>query len=91
MDASNRRARKQPTARRAPRRPDCSPPRVAGTADPRLAEELTVTIRATPLPNPETNPLRAQQLAVIVDLLRRAAAEAAGKDAASPGSAKSTK
>jgi hypothetical protein len=38
------------------------------------------------LPEPETNPLRAQQLAVIVDLLRRAAAEAAEKDAISPGS-----
>jgi len=86
MDTSNR-ARKQPTARRAPRRPDCSPPRGDRATDARAAEELTVTIRAIPLPNADTNPLRAQQLAVIVDLLRRAAAEAAGKDAASPGGA----
>jgi hypothetical protein len=82
MDASNR-VRKQPAGRGAPRRPDCSPPRVGGTADPRPEEGLTVAIRATPLPDPQTNPLRARQLAVIVNLLRRAAAEAAERDATS--------
>lgn len=80
MQASNR-ARKQRTARGASRCPECSSPRVGGPADPRPPEELTVAIRATPLPDPETNPLRARQLAVIVDLLRRAAAEAAERDA----------
>jgi hypothetical protein len=85
MEPSNR-PRKQPTARGASRRPDCSSPPVGGPADPRPPEELTVAIRAVPLPDPETNPLRARQLGVIVDLLRRAAAAAAGKDAASPGS-----
>jgi hypothetical protein len=86
MDASNR-ARKRPTARRAPRRPGCSPPRGDRASGAQEAEGLTVTIRAIPLPNPDTNPLRAQQLAVIVDLLRRAAAQAARKDAASRGGA----
>jgi hypothetical protein len=60
-------------------------------ADARPGEGLTVTIRAIPLPNSETNPLRALQLAVIVGLLRRAAAEVAEGDAASPGSAGSPK
>jgi hypothetical protein len=39
---------------------------------------LQVTIRVAPLADPESNPLRAQQLTVIVNLLRRAATEAAG-------------
>ncbi len=85
MEASNR-ARKQATARGASRRPDCLSPRVGGPADPRPPEQLTVTIHAVPLPDPQTNPLRARQLAVIVDLLRSAAAEAAARpDTASTG------
>ena len=84
MEASNR-TRKQPAASRPSRRSDCqrdpAAPSSETQADPRPPEELTVAIRATPLPDPETNPLRARQLAVIVNLLRRAAAQAAEQDA----------
>jgi hypothetical protein len=46
---------------------------------------LKVKIRVVPLPDSESNPLRARQLAVIVSLLRRAAAEGAERHtAASP-------
>jgi hypothetical protein len=56
------------TGRRAPRRPACS------------SDGLKVTIKVIRLPDPESNPLRARQLAVIVNLLRRAAAEVAERD-----------
>ena len=46
-------------------------------AEPPTADGLHVTVRVIPLPDPESNPLRARQLAVIVDLLRQAAAKAA--------------
>jgi hypothetical protein len=85
MDASNA-SRRQLAARSAPRRPGCSTPRSTRKAERRSAQGLTVTIRAIPLPDPQTNPLRARQLAVIVDLLRSAAAEAAARrDTASGG------
>jgi hypothetical protein len=42
-------------------------------AEPPTADGLAVTVRVIPLPDHESNPLRARQLAVIVDLLRRAA------------------
>lgn len=102
MDASNR-ARKPPrqTARR---QADCSPRAISRRAAPGPSVSragppaesprsggLKVTIRVIPLKDPESNPLRARQLAVIVDLLRRAAAEAAGRDAASPDRAESGK
>jgi hypothetical protein len=44
--------------------------------EPPTADGLAVTVRIIPLPEAESNPLRARQLAVIVDLLRRATAEA---------------
>jgi hypothetical protein len=91
MDASNRPRR--PAPRRSRRRPDCSPPTsrrravaigpacCPGPAEPSVSGSLKVTIQVIPLPDPESNPLRARQLAVIVDLLRRAASEAAERDA----------
>jgi hypothetical protein len=54
----------------------------AAPADPASTDGLKVTIRVIPLSEAESNPLRAQQLAVIVNLLRRAAAEATTRDAA---------
>lgn len=80
MTASNR--PRTPVARQqVPRRPACVP---AGHSrdgkgalvEPPTADGLAVTVRIIPLPEAESNPLRARQLAVIVDLLRRATAEA---------------
>jgi hypothetical protein len=93
MDASNR-ARKQPAGRGAPRRPNCSRGSsraqaaqsrlAAGTdtiAEPRQADGgLALTVTVVPLESPATNPLRAQQLAVIVELLQQAAAEATAQN-----------
>lgn len=91
MTASNR--PRTPVARqRGPRRPACVPASSAQPsgsrdgervpADPASTDGLKVTIRVIPLSEAESNPLRAQQLGVIVNLLRRAAAEAATRDAA---------
>jgi len=88
--ATSNRTRKAPApGRRAQRRPACVPaattcttPNPAGSEPSRKPPSsggLKVTIRVTSLPDPESNPLRAQQLAVIVNLLRRAATEAAGR------------
>lgn len=102
MDASNR-PRRQTTPRRSRRRPDCSPPasrrraaargpaRCLGPAEPSVSGGLKVTIRVVPLPDPESNPLRARQLAVIVSLLRRAAAEDTAQHTPSPEDAGSQK
>lgn len=79
--------------RRARLRPDCSRGAVSrpvatpktdhpGTAQPPTQDRLKVTIQVIPLPDYESNPLRARQLAVILDLLRSAASEAAERDAA---------
>jgi hypothetical protein len=87
MDASNR-PRRQTAPRRPRRRPDCSPPTsrcravargpaCPGPTEPSVSDGLKVTIRIISLPDPESNPLRARQLAVIVDLLQCAASEAA--------------
>lgn len=92
MDASNR-PRRQTAPRRSRRRPDCSPPGnrrravARGPAEPSVSGGLTVTIRIIPLQDPESNPLRARQLAVIVNLLRRAAAEGAEQHTPSPADA----
>jgi hypothetical protein len=51
-------------------------------SEPPTADGLTVTVRVIPLPEVESNPLRARQLAVIVGLLRRATAEAEQEKAA---------
>jgi hypothetical protein len=81
MTASNR--PRTPVARqRVPRRPACVPASSAQPPGPRDGNGLKVTIRVIPLSEAESNPLRAQQLGVIVNLLRRAAAEAATRDAA---------
>jgi hypothetical protein len=53
-----------------------------GPTEPSVSDGLKVTTRIIPLPDPESNPLRARQLAVIVDLLQCAASEAAEQDAA---------
>ena len=102
MDASNR-PRRQTAPLCARRRPDCSPPgkhrrAVArgsaccpGPAEPSVSGGLKVTIQVIPLPDPESNPLRTRQLAVIVNLLRRAAAEGAARHTASPEDAGSQK
>jgi hypothetical protein len=87
MEASNA-PRRQLAARSARRRPNCQ--RGGGKAKPRPAEGLKVTIRVIPLPDSDANPLRARQLAVIVNLLRRAAAEA-GEQVTSPDDAGSHK
>ena len=50
--------------------------------EPPTADGLTVTVHVVPLPDHKINPLRARQLAVIVDLLRCAASEGAERDAA---------
>lgn len=42
-------------------------------AEPPTADGLSVTVRVVPLSDHESSPLRARQLAVIVDLLRSAA------------------
>lgn len=47
--------------------------------EPAIADGLKVTVRLIAIPEAESNPLRARQLAVIVDLLRRATAEAEQK------------
>jgi hypothetical protein len=91
MAASNR-TRPVSAARGTSRRPACSPPASTPATQPpaeasldaegpRASGGLQVTIRVIPLPDPESNPLRARQLVVIVNLLRRAAAEAAEQDA----------
>jgi hypothetical protein len=55
-------------------------------AEPPTADGLAVTVRLIPLPDHESNPLRARQLAVIVDLLRRAAeTQAGGPNDSHPG------
>lgn len=41
-------------------------------SEPPTADGLSVMVRVVPLPEHESNPLRARQLAVIVDLLRGA-------------------
>jgi hypothetical protein len=90
MDASNR-VRHQPAVPGAHRRPDCSPPR--GREDGRRSTGGGADRHdpCGPFAELRDDPLRALQLAVIVDLLRRAAAEVAEGDAASPGSAESPK
>jgi len=82
MDASNR-TRKQPAARRAPRRPDCSrhtssPTRAIRSTGcgQRTPGSLTVAFRVIPLEGPDADRLRERQLAVVVRLLQRAVAEA---------------
>lgn len=92
MTASNR-VRKPIASRQVSRRPACLPASSAESpgsrggkralVEPASTNGLKVTIRVIPLSEPESNPLRAQQLAVIVALLRRAAAEAAARDATS--------
>jgi hypothetical protein len=42
-------------------------------SEPPTADGLSVTVRVVPLSDHESSPLRARQLAVIVDLLRSAA------------------
>lgn len=80
MTASNR--PRTPIARpQVPRRPSCVPARHSRDAEhvlvePPTADGLRVTVRVIPLPESASNPLRARQLAVTVDLLRRATAEA---------------
>jgi hypothetical protein len=84
----SRRTRTPTPRRQAPRRPACVPAthrplddeRVF--AEPPTADGLKVTVRVIPLPESESNPLRARQLAVIVELLRRATAEAEQEKAA---------
>lgn len=77
MGTSTRTHNARMGARRTPRRATCSAaPAKHDTPGP--SDVLRVTIRVTPLADPESNPLRAQQLAVIVNLLRRAAAEVTG-------------
>lgn len=74
---------KAPTrGRRPPRRPACSTaaskratPKPAGS-ELESSDGLKLTVTVVPLPDPASNPLRGQQLAVIVKLLRRAATEA---------------
>ena len=85
MTASNR-ARRPIARRQVPRRPACLPaasptpraPRDSARVlvEPPTTDGLMVTVRLIPMPEAESNPLRARQLAVIVDLLRRATAEA---------------
>lgn len=105
MDASNRvgKRREGPSkAQRRPGGPRRPAPRDNGTpvsqqsadgeqvlVEPPTADSLMVTVRVIPLPDPETNPLRARQLAVIVDLLRRAAAKAVEEDATPSADAES--
>jgi hypothetical protein len=72
---------------RAPRRPACSTtartrvaPNTASTnVTPDSSDGLKLIVKVIPLPDPDSNPLRAQQLAVIVKLLRRAATLADSK------------
>jgi hypothetical protein len=79
VDASNL-ARKQTAARGAPRRPDCSrrasEPACSTECGQRAPGALTVVFRVIPLEGPDADKLRERQLAVIVRLLQRAAAEA---------------
>jgi hypothetical protein len=78
MDTSKRTHKARTGGTRAPRRPDCSGAR-ATTGEASSSDALKLTVRITPLTDPESNPLRVQQLTVIVKLLRRAAAEAGGE------------
>ncbi len=86
MTASNR--PRTPVARKpVARRPACVPARRPRDGErvlvePTTADGLAVTVRIIPLAEGESNPLRARQLAVIVDLLRRATAEAEQEKAA---------
>ena len=50
--------------------------------EPPTADGLAVTVRVVPLPDHDSNPLRARQLAVIVDLLRCAASEGTEREPA---------
>ncbi|MGH2904716.1 MAG: hypothetical protein ACRDK7_14200 [Solirubrobacteraceae bacterium] len=70
-------------SRQAHEPPGCGEPesRERVPAGPPAADGLALTVRVVPLPDHERNPLRARQLAVIVDLLRRAAAEREKQDA----------
>jgi hypothetical protein len=91
---SSKRSRKQPAVRGAPRRPNCSrgssgtqaaqrrPAADTDTiAEPQQADRgLALTVTVVPLESPATNPLRARQLAVIVELLQQAAAEATAQN-----------
>jgi hypothetical protein len=81
MPSANR-ARK-PSATRQ-RRASCIPGESAtrrpfGSDRAEAGGGLKVTIRVVPLKDPELSHLRARQFAVIVDLLQRATAEAAGR------------
>lgn len=91
MRASKRTSK--PAAKHAPRKRGACSPHLASrepptsakpqTSDavlvePPTADGVAVTVRVIPLPDHESNPLRARQLAVIVDLLRRAAEMTAG-------------
>lgn len=86
MEASNR-TRKQPAARRAPRRPDCSrhasspacATRSTGCGQ-RPSSALTVAFRVIPLEGSDADKLRKRQLAVVVRLLQRAVADAPTHD-----------
>lgn len=86
MTASSR--PRTPVARKpVTRRPACVPADRSRSGErvliePPTADGLTVTVRVIPLAVAESNPLRARQLAVIVDLLRRATTEAEQEKAA---------
>lgn len=86
MTASNR-PRTPVTRKPIPRRPTCLPARRQRgdervLVEPPTVDGLAVTVRLIPLADGESNPLRARQLAVIVDLLRRARTEAEQEKAA---------
>lgn len=86
MTASNR-PRTSVARKPIPRRPTCLPARCPRDGErvlvePPTADGLAVTVRLIPLAEGESNPLRARQLAVIVDLLRRATTEAEQEKAA---------
>lgn len=80
----NRQAKAPPRRRRgcsahAGNREGAHAPRLSSRRAPaanQRSDRIDVTITVTPLENHETNPLRAQQLAVIVELLQCAATEA---------------
>ncbi len=86
MRASNR-TWKQPVSRAAQRSAKCERPANGERVflEPPTVDGLKVTVRVIPLPEPESNALRARQLAVIVDLLRHAAAKAAEKSTTTLG------
>jgi hypothetical protein len=77
MDTSKRTHKARTGGRRAPRRAACTSTRTTPDTGS-SSDALKLTIRITPLAEPESNGLRVQQLTVIVNLLRRAAVEAKG-------------